>query len=348
MAPQLWPVDFGLLNVDTLWVMDEVQLMGPGRTTSVQLQHFWDEGPQLYGSRETLWTSATLGTKAGSTELPAWMRSPERTGRTLAAPPHRHDVADLQHPEFSARWRAPKRLEAHLDLDPKRTKTTVHGKRKRGASAAGTHEDHAWTIEDQDLHHRIWSAAGGGRLVLVFVNQVQRARELHRHVADGTAESSRPDARLVHARMRPRDRKTVETVLQEPTPSTGRIVITTQVLEAGVDIDADVVFTELCPWPSLVQRLGRLNRSGTRPRNEDVTSGKQQPATAIVFEPPTPPPKEKEPEKEYEERGKREASLPYDPPGLDESRELLTKIAAAHGGSLSPETLASPTRLASS
>ncbi|MGH8587833.1 MAG: DEAD/DEAH box helicase, partial [Gammaproteobacteria bacterium] len=28
MPPQEWPVDFGLLNVDALWVLDEVQLMG--------------------------------------------------------------------------------------------------------------------------------------------------------------------------------------------------------------------------------------------------------------------------------------------------------------------------------
>src|SRR5690606_32924 len=43
MPPQEWPIDFGFLNVDALWVMDEVQLMGVGRTTSVQLQQFWDD-----------------------------------------------------------------------------------------------------------------------------------------------------------------------------------------------------------------------------------------------------------------------------------------------------------------
>ena len=35
-----WPVQFGLLNNDCLWVMDEVQLMGTGLTTSVQLDAF--------------------------------------------------------------------------------------------------------------------------------------------------------------------------------------------------------------------------------------------------------------------------------------------------------------------
>ena len=41
-----------------------------------------------------------------------------------------------------------------------------------------------------------------------------------------------------------------------------RVVVATQVIEAGVDLSADVLFTEACPWPSLVQRLGRLARRG--------------------------------------------------------------------------------------
>jgi CRISPR-associated endonuclease/helicase Cas3 len=35
-----WPVQFGLLNNDCLWVLDEVQLMGSGLATSVQLDAF--------------------------------------------------------------------------------------------------------------------------------------------------------------------------------------------------------------------------------------------------------------------------------------------------------------------
>jgi CRISPR-associated endonuclease/helicase Cas3 len=35
-----WPMEFGLLNHDTLWVMDEVQLMDVGLASSAQLQAF--------------------------------------------------------------------------------------------------------------------------------------------------------------------------------------------------------------------------------------------------------------------------------------------------------------------
>jgi CRISPR-associated endonuclease/helicase Cas3 len=42
----------------------------------------------------------------------------------------------------------------------------------------------------------------------------------------------------------------------------GAIVVSTQVIEAGVDISATTLFTELAPWASLVQRFGRCNRTG--------------------------------------------------------------------------------------
>ncbi len=38
------------------------------------------------------------------------------------------------------------------------------------------------------------------------------------------------------------------------------IVIATQAVEAGVDVSARLLITELAPWSSLVQRMGRCNR----------------------------------------------------------------------------------------
>jgi CRISPR-associated endonuclease/helicase Cas3 len=47
--------------------------------------------------------------------------------------------------------------------------------------------------------------------------------------------------------------------------ASGIIVVSTQVIEAGVDVSATTLFTELAPWPSLVQRFGRCNRRGDEP-----------------------------------------------------------------------------------
>jgi CRISPR-associated endonuclease/helicase Cas3 len=66
----------------------------------------------------------------------------------------------------------------------------------------------------------------------------------------------------VHSRFRLAERQKLGEILQSGPPPEGRIVVATQVVEAGVDIDARTMFTELAPWPSLVQRFGRCNRKG--------------------------------------------------------------------------------------
>lgn len=74
VAPRArWPMEFGLLNQDCLWVMDEVQLMDVGLATSTQLQAFRKEDAD--GERNlrpcfTWWMSATLQQD--------WLRPPFR------------------------------------------------------------------------------------------------------------------------------------------------------------------------------------------------------------------------------------------------------------------------------
>ncbi|HCL92920.1 MAG TPA: hypothetical protein DIC50_09080, partial [Verrucomicrobia subdivision 3 bacterium] len=56
-----WPMHFGLLNNDALWVMDETQLMGVGVETSAQLDGFRHKASDsVVGSCPTWWMSATL------------------------------------------------------------------------------------------------------------------------------------------------------------------------------------------------------------------------------------------------------------------------------------------------
>jgi CRISPR-associated endonuclease/helicase Cas3 len=116
-----------------------------------------------------------------------------------------------------------------------------------------------------------------GTLTLAIVNTVDRARDLARAVASRTEA----DVVLLHSRFRPPDRHRAVGRALAPVSGdgAGRIVVSTQVVEAGVDISAATLFTEAAPWPSIVQRAGRCNRDGLI---ED--------ATFLWAEPPRPEP----------------------------------------------------------
>lgn len=64
---------------------------------------------------------------------------------------------------------------------------------------------------------------------------------------------------ILHSRFRGADRSILTTKLQGFTG----VVIATQVIEAGIDLDARKLFTVACPWASFVQRCGRAGRNGS-------------------------------------------------------------------------------------
>ena len=57
-SPFMWPVEYGLLNNDCLWVMDEVQIMANGLPTSTQLAGLRNK-LQTFGPTQNMWMSAT-------------------------------------------------------------------------------------------------------------------------------------------------------------------------------------------------------------------------------------------------------------------------------------------------
>lgn len=96
-----------------------------------------------------------------------------------------------------------------------------------------------------------------GTLTLVIVNRVARAQELRDLLAK---ESTVENVALVHSRFRPADRRRIQD--RALSGAFRGVLVATQAIEAGVDLSAKTLFTELAPWPSLVQRFGRLNRGG--------------------------------------------------------------------------------------
>jgi len=112
--------------------------------------------------------------------------------------------------------------------------------------------------------------------VVVFVNTPRRAREVFaqitsRNQARGFGHAA--DVELLTGLMRDREADTVRQRLLDPdygapagrdqtTRARHLIVVATQTLEVGADLDFDVLVTEACGARALVQRMGRLNRLG--------------------------------------------------------------------------------------
>jgi CRISPR-associated endonuclease/helicase Cas3 len=99
-----------------------------------------------------------------------------------------------------------------------------------------------------------------------ITNTVQEAQRIFRRLLDLTSERELPiDLLLAHARCPVEDRQSIEQALMQrygpegQRPSRG-IVIGTQVLEQSLDLDFDVMVTDLAPVDLLLQRAGRLHR----------------------------------------------------------------------------------------
>jgi CRISPR-associated endonuclease/helicase Cas3 len=117
---------------------------------------------------------------------------------------------------------------------------------RRLAADPGDHEAVATAARQR---HR------GGTLTLVVLNTVDAARNVYKHLRAGPV-----DCTLLHSRFRGIERaELMKEVVARPLD---RIVVSTQVVEAGIDLNAAVLVTEAAPWPSLVQRAGRCNRTG--------------------------------------------------------------------------------------
>ncbi|HEY9628058.1 MAG TPA: CRISPR-associated helicase Cas3' [Coleofasciculaceae cyanobacterium] len=89
-------------------------------------------------------------------------------------------------------------------------------------------------------------------LSLIVLNTVKKARK----VGDCLKSSGIPYL-VLHSRFLGWKRSE----LQQQLYSFKGIVVATQVVEAGVDIDSRVLITEPCPWSSLKQRVGRCGRT---------------------------------------------------------------------------------------
>jgi CRISPR-associated endonuclease/helicase Cas3 len=280
-SPFRWPIDFALLNNDTQWVFDEVQLLGDALATSTQLAGFRNRFGS-FGEVPCVWMSATFDTD--------WLRTVD-----FQEPVRAFALGDEDTKDEIVRTR----LSAS-----KRIACAPQECRLPAGCAKFVREQHA-----------------EGSLTLVIANTVPRAREIWSELQD-----LKPI--LLHSRFRAADRNRQ---IERLRGIRSGIIVSTQVIEAGIDIDADLMITDLAPWSSLVQRFGRVNRYG-------------QKADARIFwvdRPLRAKRKSWADAPELKAKELEEVSAPYEVEAVMRSEELLKSLTSASPNDL-PHVQSSP------
>lgn len=118
----------------------------------------------------------------------------------------------------------------------------------------------------QEIVERIPDWLTENQRVLITLNTRRSARFIRDAIEQFLikAESQTP-LFFISADVTPRDRQSAIQQIKLGLPC---LVVSTQCIEAGVDIDMDVVIRDFAPLDSIIQVAGRCNREGVKPRCE--------------------------------------------------------------------------------
>ncbi len=135
------------------------------------------------------------------------------------------------------------------------------------------------------------------KTALIVCNHVATSQQIFKEL-----RKEFDNTRLLHARFNAKDRMDIETEIQGRTPP--RILVATQAVEVSLDLDYDCGYIEPAPADALGQRLGRINRKGSR----------NELAQVVIFEEPSA------------KIGENPMYLPYDKEVTQETVNLLRQV----------------------
>ena len=246
VSPRSASIHAGLIGNDTLILLDEVHLAVPfAQTLEAIDQRYHREIPGLPRRFKLVRMSATAGERR-----PSW--------RVFTL-----DDDDRREPVLALR------LSAHKAAALVPVKVSGNDETAKRRAIAQRIVAEARALQ-----------ATGARVVGAIVNRVDTARIAVRSLRD--EHSAATDALLVTGRMRPLDRDRV-VQLHLKRAATGRtrspeerplVVVATQCIEAGADLDFDGIVTECASLDALRQRFGRVDRRGELKQTSSVILGR--------------------------------------------------------------------------
>jgi len=102
---------------------------------------------------------------------------------------------------------------------------------------------------------------------LIVCNHIRTSQEIYSMLKK---EMPRENIKLLHSQFNQEDRNRIENeIINKSMP---KVLVATQVVEVSLDVDFNQGFFEPAPIDALIQRMGRVNRSGSRP-----------PANIVIF-----------------------------------------------------------------
>jgi CRISPR-associated endonuclease/helicase Cas3 len=227
VSDRMKPIHAGLLGSDALILLDEAHLSEPFRQTARDIAGL----KALHGPDPRPLRVALLTATPGADKPDEW-----RFGL---------DEMDLNTPRLSARINAT----------------------KPAAFVESTDKERAGELAKQAMRLVAELQAAGivAPVVGVVANRIARARDAYAAIANSAEKIV---CTLIIGRARATDREAIAASLDDiktgctPRPSAPRIIVATQTIEAGVDIDLDALVTDAASFDALRQRFGRLNRDG--------------------------------------------------------------------------------------
>lgn len=231
VSPRSWSLHAGLLGNDALLVLDEAHCSVPFRDTLRNVARYREQA------------EVSVGRRLAVVEMTA---TPDGDARGV----FRLDADDRSNATLAKRLDAMKSMELEIAEDDGKLVALLADRAK--------------------------GAAHAGNTVLVVVNRVATARAVQTTLAGKAKQRGKDawdaDVILLTGRVRPLERDALidsrrDRLLsgRDRTATEGQrplVVVATQCVEVGADLDVDALITEACPLDALRQRLGRLDRLG--------------------------------------------------------------------------------------
>lgn len=143
---------------------------------------------------------------------------------------------------------------------------------------------------NEAVYQRIAEAIKMGQCVCWIRNTVKDARDAYVRLQQ---DHSKEKVRLFHARLAMADRLAIEeSVVRQFGPDStamqrrGQVLVATQVVEQSLDLDFDVMISDLAPIDLIIQRAGRLQRHSRDAKGSRIKSADQRGGAKIFIHSP--------------------------------------------------------------